>query len=112
LSWTDRLTDVSLHVHAGEVIGLGGLDGQGQRELLLALFGVLHGTAGTVLIDGKPVAITGPDVAKRSSHRHGADPRGPQNGGADAADVGARQPVVRGTRRDVELGHHRCRGRA
>ena len=28
---------------AGEVVGLGGLDGQGQRELLLALFGVLRG---------------------------------------------------------------------
>ncbi len=52
---------------AGEVIGLGGLDGQGQRELLLALFGVLRGTTGEVLIDGRPVDITGPDVAKRST---------------------------------------------
>jgi ribose transport system ATP-binding protein len=41
LCWTDRLNDVSLRLSAGEVIGLGGLDGQGQRELLLALFGVL-----------------------------------------------------------------------
>ena len=65
LDWTDRLTDVSLHVHAGEVVGLGGLDGQGQRELLLALFGVLHGTTGTVRVDGSPITITGPDVAKR-----------------------------------------------
>src|SRR6478752_5956414 len=65
LSWSDRLTDVSLHVHAGEVIGLGGLDGQGQRELLLALFGVLHGTTGEVLIDGRHVVITGPHAAKR-----------------------------------------------
>jgi ribose transport system ATP-binding protein len=47
------------------VIGLGGLDGQGQRELLLALFGVLQGTTGEVLIDGRPVAIAGPNVAKR-----------------------------------------------
>ena len=37
LGWTDRLNDISLRLHAGEVIGLGGLDGQGQRELLLAL---------------------------------------------------------------------------
>ncbi len=35
--------DISLSVRAGEVVGLGGLDGQGQRELLLALFGVLRG---------------------------------------------------------------------
>jgi ribose transport system ATP-binding protein len=65
LSWTDRLNDISLQLRAGEVIGLGGLDGQGQRELLLALFGVLHGRTGEVLIDGKPVVITGPNVAKR-----------------------------------------------
>ena len=66
LGWTDSLKDVSLKLHAGEVVGLGGLDGQGQRELLLALFGVLRGTSGQVLIDGKPVAINGPSQAKRA----------------------------------------------
>jgi ribose transport system ATP-binding protein len=65
LRWTDRLDDISFQLHAGEVIGLGGLDGQGQRELLLALFGVLRGTTGEVLIDGQAVEITGPSVAKR-----------------------------------------------
>jgi ribose transport system ATP-binding protein len=65
LCWTNRLDDISLQLHAGEVIGLGGLDGQGQRELLLALFGVLRGTTGEVLIDGRPVAIAGPGDAKR-----------------------------------------------
>jgi ribose transport system ATP-binding protein len=65
LCWTDRLNDISLRLSAGEVIGLGGLDGQGQRELLLALFGVLLGTTGEVLIDGRRVTITGPHVAKR-----------------------------------------------
>ena len=65
LTWTARLDDVSLRVDAGEVIGLGGLDGQGQRELLLALFGVLSGTTGEVLVDGRAVAITGPHIAKR-----------------------------------------------
>ncbi len=65
LGWTDRLNDISLQLHCGEVIGLGGLDGQGQRELLLALFGVLRGTTGQVLVDGRPVSIGGPSVAKR-----------------------------------------------
>src|SRR5204863_6119619 len=41
-----------------------GLDGQGQRELLLALFGVLRGVTGEVLIDGRPVTIAGPHAAK------------------------------------------------
>jgi ribose transport system ATP-binding protein len=65
LSWAGRLRDISFSVRAGEIVGLGGLDGQGQRELLLALFGVLRGCAGSVLIDGKPVAIASPAVAKQ-----------------------------------------------
>ena len=64
LSWTDRLDNVSLTVGAGEVVGLGGLDGQGQRELLLAFFGVLRGLTGQILIDGKPVAIASPAAAR------------------------------------------------
>jgi len=67
LGWDDRLRDISFGVHAGEVVGLGGLDGQGQRELLLALFGVLRGTTGNVAIDGKPVSIGSPSVAKRGA---------------------------------------------
>jgi ribose transport system ATP-binding protein len=55
---------VSLTAHAGEVVGLGGLDGQGQRELLLALFGVMRGTTGEILIDGKPTRINSPRAAK------------------------------------------------
>jgi ribose transport system ATP-binding protein len=65
LGWADRLNDVSFGLHRGEVIGLGGLDGQGQRELLLALFGVLRGVVGDVLVDGRHVSIGGPSVAKR-----------------------------------------------
>ena len=66
LSWTDRLNDISLTVRAGEVVGLGGLDGQGQRELLLAFFGVLRGLSGQVLIDGKPVSIASPAAARQN----------------------------------------------
>ncbi len=64
LSWTQRLRDISLAVRAGEVVGLGGLDGQGQRELLLALFGVLKGVSGEIRIDGKPTPIASPRIAK------------------------------------------------
>jgi ribose transport system ATP-binding protein len=64
LSWAPRLNDISFSVRAGEVVGLGGLDGQGQRELLLALFGVLRGIGGQILIDGKAVNITSPRAAK------------------------------------------------
>jgi ribose transport system ATP-binding protein len=68
LSWTQRLRNISLRVHAGEVVGLGGLDGQGQRELLLALFGVLRATTGEVLIDGEVVSIASPSTAKSEAN--------------------------------------------
>jgi ribose transport system ATP-binding protein len=64
LSWAPRLNDISFAIRPGEVVGLGGLDGQGQRELLLALFGVLRGISGEILIDGKPVSIGSPRAAK------------------------------------------------
>ncbi|MCZ4094444.1 sugar ABC transporter ATP-binding protein [Sinorhizobium psoraleae] len=66
LGWGARLRDISLSVGEGEVVGLGGLDGQGQRNLLLALFGVLRGTTGSVLIDGTPMAIGSPAAARSS----------------------------------------------
>ena len=53
LGWTDRLRDISFYARAGEIVGLGGLDGQGQRELLLALFGVLRGVSGEIRVAGR-----------------------------------------------------------
>jgi ribose transport system ATP-binding protein len=46
------------------VVGLGGLDGQGQRQLLLALFGTLVGLSGTIEIAGKPARLSSPRQAK------------------------------------------------
>jgi ribose transport system ATP-binding protein len=65
LSWSGHLKGINLAVRPGEVVGLGGLDGQGQRELLLALFGVLIGVSCTVEVGGKPVALRSPRSAKR-----------------------------------------------
>jgi ribose transport system ATP-binding protein len=64
LSWNDTLRGISFSLKPGEILGLGGLDGQGQRELLLALFGVLRGCAGTIEIDGKAVSIGSPVAAR------------------------------------------------
>lgn len=69
LSWQGQLNELSFHLGKGEVLGLGGLDGQGQKELLLALFGVLRDCSGEVAIDGKPARIAGPHRAKASEHK-------------------------------------------
>ena len=64
LSWGERLKTIDLDLRRGEIVGLGGLDGQGQRELLLALFGVLIGVTGTMEIDGVAVRPSSPRAAK------------------------------------------------
>jgi ribose transport system ATP-binding protein len=64
LAWAGRLKGVAFSVRPGEIVGLGGLDGQGQRELLLALFGTLVGVTGTIEIDGKPGFPASPRGAK------------------------------------------------
>ncbi|MBV9221146.1 MAG: sugar ABC transporter ATP-binding protein [Methylobacteriaceae bacterium] len=64
LSWEKRLDQISIDVGAGEIVGLGGLDGQGQKTLLFALFGVLRGVTGTVSVNGRPVRPGSPAGAK------------------------------------------------
>src|SRR6185369_4191518 len=61
LSWAGRLRDIDFEIRPGEVVGLGGLDGQGQRDLLLALFGALTGVRGSIEVNGKPVTLSSPE---------------------------------------------------
>ena len=67
LSWSHQLNDISFAARPGEIVGLGGLDGQGQRELLLALFGVLRGVTGDIAVNGSVRHARGPRAAKASS---------------------------------------------
>ena len=48
-----RLEDLDLGTSAGEVVGLAGLEGSGQRTLLRACAGLLEPSAGRVVVDGK-----------------------------------------------------------
>jgi ABC-type sugar transport system ATPase subunit len=49
------LSDVSLDVRAGEILGIAGLVGAGRTELLKALAGALKVAEGELRIEGKPV---------------------------------------------------------
>ena len=46
--------DLSLHVAAGEIVGIAGVSGNGQRELVEALIGQRRVDAGEIRIDGRP----------------------------------------------------------
>lgn len=59
---TETLRGISLVVKEGELLGLGGLQGQGQRDLLLALFGDIP-YQGTVRIKGGTVKFNHPKQA-------------------------------------------------
>lgn len=53
LTWEPEISNVSFDVRPGEIVGVAGLDGQGQQHLLQAIFGLLKGVKGEVRVDGR-----------------------------------------------------------
>jgi len=60
-----RVRGVSFDLREGEILGLGGLEGQGQADVLMALFGIAR-YEGRVVVDGEPTKISSPQIALRS----------------------------------------------
>ena len=67
LCYQDKLQDVSFDLRAGEIVAFFGLLGSGIHLLFNVIFGDLKKTGGEVLIDGRPVRIPNPSVAKKHS---------------------------------------------
>lgn len=64
--WRDVLRGVSFDLHAGEILGIGGLLGSGRTEILETLFGSTTGRAsGDIRMHGNPVDIRSPRDARR-----------------------------------------------
>jgi general nucleoside transport system ATP-binding protein len=51
-----RIKGIDLDVHAGEIVGVAGVEGNGQKELAEALVGLLAPQDGRVLLEGKDIA--------------------------------------------------------
>lgn len=60
-----RLRAVDLEVRAGEILGIAGVSGNGQRELADVIAGMLPLAAGTLRVGGLPVRETSPRVMQR-----------------------------------------------
>ena len=58
------LDDVSLDLHAGEVVALLGDNGAGKSTLIKCVSGALRLHGGTIEIDGRPVALSSPAAAR------------------------------------------------
>lgn len=63
LSGPPAIKNVSFQLRKGEIVGLAGLIGAGRTEVARLIMGAEKKTAGQILLDGKPVAITDPSVA-------------------------------------------------
>ena len=62
------LADVDLVVHAGEVLGIAGVEGNGQTELVETIMGMRHATAGRIVLDGRDITR----VARSAAGRRGS----------------------------------------
>jgi simple sugar transport system ATP-binding protein len=58
------VNDVSFAVAAGEILGIAGVEGNGQTELLESIAGIRDVTSGAIVLDGK-------DITHRSVHARG-----------------------------------------
>ena len=74
-----EVSDLSLEVRSGEVVGVAGVDGNGQSELVAAIAGLLPVKSGKIMLKGKD--ISGESIRKRNEdgiglvpedrHKHG-----------------------------------------
>lgn len=65
LSWRDKLTDVSLGVRPGEIVGIFGLVGSGVEHLGKVIFGAETGdVSGAIHLDGSPYRPRTPSYGK------------------------------------------------
>ena len=64
------LHDVNFDVYAGEILGVAGVEGNGQTELVEVLTGLRPATTGTITVDGQPVQDKSPRQVRLSGQRH------------------------------------------
>lgn len=75
----DKVVNLNLNVRRGEIVGIAGIDGNGQSELIEALTGLRKVKSGTITLNGqnitnlKPRAITEAGVGHipEDRHKHG-----------------------------------------
>ncbi len=62
----DYITDVTIQINPGEIVGLGGLRGHGQEMLLRTLFGLERVASGQIELQGKPYQVKSAEHAIKS----------------------------------------------
>ena len=68
MSGKQKVKNLSLDVRAGEIVGIAGVDGNGQSELLQGLCGLLPVESGEILLD-TGCAVSAVDAAEAANIR-------------------------------------------
>lgn len=116
VSMGSKVQDVSLEVPAGTIIGIGGLEGQGQRELARAIFGIEPFTSGKVLLKGRQIRIDSPITAVKNKIAYVSDDRKaeglflPLSTGENIVSLVLDQHQRRGIVREKELDKEAAQG--
>ena len=63
---TDAVRGLDLQVKGGEIVGIAGVSGNGQRELAESISGLRKSRAGTIRINGTPLPSACPKSARRA----------------------------------------------
>ena len=66
LSVEEKVHNVSFSVEKKKILGIGGLEGQGQSELLKSLFGLEKRKSGRIFLEGKEIFVRSPEEAKQN----------------------------------------------
>ncbi len=73
------LDGISLRIHAGEILGIAGVEGNGQAELVEVIMGMRRATQGAVFLEGEDITMAGVRQIREAGvgyipedrHRHG-----------------------------------------
>ena len=73
------LTDIDLTIHAGEIVGIAGVEGNGQAELVETILGMRHADAGRITVGADDITAmptreirdSGVGYIPEDRHRHG-----------------------------------------
>ncbi len=60
LSFKNKLKNINIKVREGEIIGIGGLQGQGQEYLTMIFAGAISSTAGRIIFENKEIKLNQP----------------------------------------------------
>ncbi len=67
---SSKIRGMSLYVRQGEIVGIAGIDGNGQSELIEAITGLRHIEKGNVILNGKDITNKSPRKIRESGLAH------------------------------------------